>query len=143
MENGQISKDQLTVSSAWNNDFNTFGAHRARLNLARWPQGWTASVEDRSPWLQIDFRVPFIVTRVATQGYGGTLDQWVEKYRMSWRNEAGNWRNYTAPHRVSSYSVQWKTKVMLCFAPILLVYTLVYCAACLLRSIVYSRNTPV
>lgn len=111
LENRNIKDAQLTASSAWNDDKEKFGAHRARLNLARWPQGWTANVEDRSPWLEVELNEPFIVTRVATQGYGGTIDQWVEKYRISWKNEEGIWRNYSVPHRVSSSAVHWKTKI--------------------------------
>lgn len=105
----------MTASSAWGDDQEKFGAHRARLNLDRSPQGWTASVEDRSPWLQVNLKDPFIITRIATQGYGGNVDQWVEKYRMSWKTEEGVWRNYSVPHRVSSSAVNWKTKVITFF----------------------------
>lgn len=81
--------------------------------MDRWPQGWTASTEDLSPWFQVNLNDDFIITSVATQGYGGTIDQWVEKYRMSWENEEGDWRNYSHPHRVSSSAVHWKNKVIL------------------------------
>lgn len=107
-----IEDEQLTASSAWEGDHDKFGAQRGRLNLNRWPQGWTASVEDLSPWFQVNLKHPFIITRLATQGYGGPLDQWVEKYRMSWKNEEGDWRNYSVPHRVKSSAVHWKTKVI-------------------------------
>ena len=115
LENRNIKDKQMTASSAWGDDQEKFGAHRARLNLDRSPQGWTASVEDRSPWLQVNLRDPFIITRIATQGYGGNIDQWVEKYRMSWKTEEGVWRNYSVPHRVSSGAVNWKTKVIIFF----------------------------
>lgn len=57
---------------------------------------------------------PIIVTRVATQGYGGPvgIGQWVEKYRLSWEDEEGTWHNYSHPHRASSSAVQWKNKVI-------------------------------
>lgn len=112
LEDRNIKDRQLTASSVWSDDKEKFGAHRARLNLARWPQGWTASVEDRAPWLQVNLIDPFIVTGIATQGYGGTIDQWVKKYRMSWKSEDGMWHNYSIPHRVSSSTVHWKTKVI-------------------------------
>ena len=115
IENGDIKDEQLTASSAWRDDKEQFGAHRARLNLNRWPQGWTASVEDTSPWLQVNLKDPFIITRVATQGYGGTIDQWVERYRMSWENDEGIWRNYSIPRRVSNSAVHWKTKVIILY----------------------------
>lgn len=108
----------MTASSAWSDNEEKFGAQRARLNLDRWPQGWTAHVEDRFPWLQVNLNDPFIVTRIATQGYGGTIDQWVKKYRMSWKNEQGDWRNYSVPHRVSSSAIHWKTKVIISYISI-------------------------
>lgn len=114
LENRNIKDQQLTASSAWSDDQERFGAHRGRLNLDRWPQGWTASVEDTSPWFEVNLNDPFIITSLATQGYGGTIDQWVEKYRISWENEEGDWRNYSIPHRRSS-AVHWKTKVSFFF----------------------------
>lgn len=117
LENGNVKDGQLAASSAWSNDPKKFGAQRARLNLNRWPSGWTANAKDLSPWLQVNLNDPFIVTRVATQGYGGASDQWVESYRMSWKNGEGMWRNYSIPHRrLSTSKVQWKTKVInFCF----------------------------
>lgn len=113
LENGNVKDGQLAASSAWSNDPKKFGAQRARLNLNRWPSGWTANAKDLSPWLQVNLNDPFIVTRVATQGYGGASDQWVESYRMSWKNGEGIWRNYSTPHRrLSTSKVQWKTKVI-------------------------------
>lgn len=113
LENGNVKDGQLAASSAWSNDPKKFGAQRARLNLNRWPSGWTANVKDLSPWLQVNLNDPFIVTRVATQGYGGANDQWVESYRMSWKNGEGIWRNYSIPHRrLSTSKVQWRTKVI-------------------------------
>ncbi|KAK2562119.1 Neuropilin-1 [Acropora cervicornis] len=112
LENGNVKDGQLAASSAWSNDPKKFGAQRARLNLNRWPSGWTANAKDLSPWLQVNLNDPFIVTRVATQGYGGASDQWVESYRMSWKNGEGIWRNYSIPHRrLSTSKVQWKTKI--------------------------------
>ena len=108
-----IEDEQLTASSAWEDDHDKFGAQRGRLNLNRWPQGWTASVEDRSPWFQVNLKHPFIITRVATQGYGGSVDQWVEKYRVSWKSEEEVWRNYSVPRHVKTSAVLWKNKVII------------------------------
>ena len=108
-----IEDGQLTASSAWEDDHDKFGAQRGRLNLNRWPQGWTASVEDRSPWFQVNLKHPFIITRVATQGYGGSVDQWVEKYRVSWKSEEEDWRNYSVPRQVKTSAVLWKNKVII------------------------------
>ena len=108
-----IEDGQLTASSAWEDDHDKFGAQRGRLNLNRWPQGWTASVEDRSPWFQVNLKHPFIITRVATQGYGGSVDQWVEKYRVSWKSEEEVWRNYSVPRQVKTSAVLWKNKVII------------------------------
>lgn len=108
-----IEDGQLTASSAWEDDHDKFGAQRGRLNLNRWPQGWTASVEDRSPWFQVNLKHPFIITRMATQGYGGSVDQWVEKYRVSWKSEEEDWRNYSVPRQVKTSAVLWKNKVII------------------------------
>ena len=108
-----IEDEQLTASSAWEDDHDKFGAQRGRLNLNRWPQGWTASVEDRSPWFQVNLKHPFIITQLATQGYGGSVDQWVEKYRVSWKSEEEVWRNYSIPRHVKTSAVLWKNKVII------------------------------
>ena len=113
LENRNIKDEQLTASSAWDNDKEQFGAQRARLNLNRWPQGWTAHVEDRSPWLQVNLKNPYIITRIATQGFGGHINQWVKKYRITWENDEGIWYNYSVPRRSRSLAVHWNTKVIL------------------------------
>lgn len=111
LTSGLIKDEQLKASSAWSEDQGKFGAQRARLNLTEWPQGWTANVEDKAPWLEVDLRDDIVITQVATQGHGGTVDQWVKSYWMSWENDEGQWLNYSVPHRHRNSAVNWKTKV--------------------------------
>ena len=112
MANGLIKDKQLRVSSAWGGDSGTHGAHRARLNIASWPQGWTAGVGDAAPWLQVDLEKDTIITQVATQGYGGQgVEQWVDRYRLTWENGLGQWLNYTVPRLHRKAKGNWRTKV--------------------------------
>ncbi|EDO33127.1 predicted protein [Nematostella vectensis] len=57
IEEGIIEDAQMIASSAWNNNFNSDGAHRARINLEFWPAGWNAKRFDPDPWLQIDLGI--------------------------------------------------------------------------------------
>ena len=69
-------------------------------------------MEDRSPWLQVNLKNPYIITRIATQGFGGNINQWVKKYRITWENDEGIWYNYSVPRRFRSLAVHWNTKVI-------------------------------
>ena len=90
-----------------------FGGHRARLNRSEWPQGWTANPADREPWLQLKLNESFIVSKVATQGYGGSVDQWMKKYTLMWQIDSSvdDWLVYKVPERNVNSQVHWKLKV--------------------------------
>ena len=104
-------KGVLTASSVRRDDQQKSGSDSTGPSLSQLPHGWTADAEDLSPWLQVNLKDHFIVTGVATKGYGGKVEQWVETYRLSWKNGEGIWRNYSIPHRVTTSEVQWNTKV--------------------------------
>lgn len=107
----QNMKGVLTASSVRRDDQQKSGSDSTGPSLSQLPHGWTADAEDLSPWLQVNLKDYFIVTGVATKGYGGKVEQWVETYRLSWKNGEGIWRNYSIPHRVTTSEVQWNTKI--------------------------------
>ena len=96
LESGIVGNDQLTAFSAYQNDFTTFGAHRARLNLKDWPPGYRASPVESSklPWLRVDLRKDLVITGIATQGYGNaSVAEWVTSYRLMFAKGA-EFRNF-------------------------------------------------
>ena len=75
----------MSSSSAYDDDFATFGAHRARLNLTSWPAGYRANKEksDFFPWLKINLDQDMVITGIATQGFGNvSLNEWVTNYMV-------------------------------------------------------------
>lgn len=109
MSNGAIKDNQLRVSSAWINQHGRYGASRARLNITAWPQGWIAGENDQAPWLQIKLKDEYIVTQIATQGFGGALDQWVKAYKLTWLDDKRKWQDYQVKRK--SRVSEWKIKV--------------------------------
>ncbi|XP_032222850.1 uncharacterized protein LOC116604499 [Nematostella vectensis] len=105
-----ITDNQLTASSAWNNERGKYGASRARLNLTSWPQGWTAHEADRHPWLQVNLGANHIVTKIATQGFGKILDQWVKTYQVTWRASLSGWQNVYSARLHQDRQTRWKIK---------------------------------
>ena len=84
IENGEIKDGQLAVSSVWMGA-STFGSHNARLNNQKWPQGWSADVRDENPWLKVSLDTDYVITGIATQGYGSAVfNEWVESYYIIW-----------------------------------------------------------
>lgn len=83
MESGAIKDDQITVFSAYNDDFNTYGAQRARLNLKTWPQGHRADPNSPVTWVKIELKENMIITGIATQGYGDSkVGEWIKEYML-------------------------------------------------------------
>ena len=89
LASGLIEDYQLTASSAYNSDFNTFGPHRARLNLMRWPQGYRASASHpANPWIKVDLNKEMVITAVATQGYGDpSVEEWPVEYNLMYSKD--------------------------------------------------------
>lgn len=84
IENGGIKDGQLTASSAWMG-VRTFGPQQARLNNQKWPQGWSADLTDKQPWLKVSLQSDYVITGIATQGYGNPVfREWVESYYLVW-----------------------------------------------------------
>ena len=64
---------------------NTFGPQQARLNNQKWPQGWSADLTDKQPWLKVSLQSDYVITGIATQGYGNPVfREWVESYYVVW-----------------------------------------------------------
>lgn len=84
MASGKIKDEQITAFSSYNNDFNTYGAQRARLHLTTWPPGHRGDpVQSMSSWLKIELKEKMIITGIATQGYGDAKNpEWVTKYML-------------------------------------------------------------
>lgn len=91
VESGEIKDAQLSASSSWRG-IRTFGAQHARLNNQQWPQGWSADVRDKNPWLKVSLDVDHVITGIATQGHGSLVfSERVESYFVVWLDiRAGN-----------------------------------------------------
>ena len=92
LKNGLVKDEQFSSFSAYNDDFATYGAHRARLNLTTWPQGYRARYKfsEKPPWIKIDLRKELVITGIATQGYGDpSVAEWVTSYRLMYADKQG------------------------------------------------------
>ena len=81
---GRIKDNQLSASSAHDNDFATYGAHRARLNITSWPPGYRANAKTTDfHWVRVSLHSEMVITAIATQGYGEPqVDEWVSNYML-------------------------------------------------------------
>lgn len=87
LESGDIKNEQITASSAFENDFATFGSHRARLKLSSWPPGYRGDPNQSSGWIKIDLGKKMVITALATQGYGDpAFPEWIEQYMVMYSN---------------------------------------------------------
>ena len=90
MESGKIPDAAITSSSDWN------AGHRAvngRLNFhaGKGRTGaWSAKVNDRGQFLEVDLGRVAKVTRMATQGRQDA-DQWVTSYTLSYSTSYGGY----------------------------------------------------
>ena len=91
MESKKIKDNQITASSAFNNDFAKNGPQRARLNLESWPPGYRANPRDaRGCWIKVGLTNKKIITGLATQGYGVNYStEWVTSYIVLYKSKAG------------------------------------------------------
>lgn len=65
-------------------------------------------MEDNFPWLQVNLQDDVVITQVATQGFGGSLRQWVKSYKLTFVDDRRVWRDYYVPRKVGS---KWRIKV--------------------------------
>lgn len=84
---GEIRNEQITVPSAYNNDFATFGSQRARLNLTSWPPGYRADPNQGSGWIKVELGKEMVITAIATQGFGDdSVEEWIKQYMVMYSN---------------------------------------------------------
>lgn len=94
MENYKIRDTQISASSQWNT---YHGPANGRLNFLGVGEqisgSWSASVNDVSQWLQVDFLHNATVTEIGTQGRHDKY-QYVASYRVSYSNDGVNFQFY-------------------------------------------------
>ena len=92
MENGEMSDDQITASSHYNENYlPSYG----RLNLLG--NAWAAKTNDPNQWLQVDFQKPTIITGISTQGQSNVPDnRFVTQYSISFSDDGNNFYDYKA-----------------------------------------------
>ena len=112
MESGAISDAQISASSHYTKNWRLdYSAKKARLNsrLSWRNRGcWAAATNDLHQWLQVDLGGYTKVTRVATQGSGYGLSQWVTKFKIRYSSDGVTWQYYKEPgNSNASAKVRW------------------------------------
>lgn len=100
MENGIISKKQITTSSQW--DANHAPSQgRLHFKQSGVKQGsWSTSVNDDNQWLQVALGIRYMkVTAVATQGRNA-VHQWVTKYKLQYSGDGISFQYYKKPGNI-------------------------------------------
>ena len=94
MENGEISDEQITASTQWDDN------HAPILGRLHFPEaggragGWAAGIRDANQWLQVDLKNKYTnVTGVATQGRNAH-HEWVTKYNLQYSDDGVNFSFY-------------------------------------------------
>ena len=93
MKSGRIRNRYITSSSRWDR---YHAAWLARLNSRRRGRNvgaWSAKTNNRQQWLQVDLRVPTLVTGVATQGRQDYA-QWVTSYGIAYSLDGAHFAIY-------------------------------------------------
>ena len=93
MEDGMIPDIQVSSSSRLDDNHSP---SQARLNFKEERNvagGWSAQLNDKNPWLQVDLGSYTRVTRVATQGMNAN-DEWVTKYKLQYSDDGKNFQYY-------------------------------------------------
>ena len=82
MGSGAIPDNALTASSTFEEDDNSYGPQRARLNLSLPSHGYRAGDASDS-WIIVNLGKETVVTGIATQGYGDpAVEEWISGYRL-------------------------------------------------------------
>ena len=111
MESGAISDAQISASSHYTKNWRRdYSAKKARLNSRQWRNRgcWAAATNDLYQWLQVDLGGYTKVTRVATQGSGYGLSEWVTKFKIRYSSDGVTWQFYKEPgNSNASAKVRW------------------------------------
>ncbi|EDO28738.1 predicted protein, partial [Nematostella vectensis] len=82
MQSGDITDAQLSAASSYNNNRTAYGPGRARLNH---PGGYRANKAVPQTYLGVRFLKPYIITGIATQGYGiVAVKEWVKLFWLGY-----------------------------------------------------------
>ncbi|XP_048586151.1 polycystic kidney disease protein 1-like 2 isoform X1 [Nematostella vectensis] len=82
MQSGDITDAQLSAASSYNNNRTAYGPGRARLNH---PGGYRANKAIPQTYLGVRFLKPYIITGIATQGYGiVAVKEWVKLFWLGY-----------------------------------------------------------
>lgn len=93
MQNDKLPNSALSASSQYNG--NT-GPENARLHFyadSGRRGAWVAQKQDHNQWLQVDFGVETVITRIATQGRQDA-DQWVKEYTLRYSTDGSYFKHY-------------------------------------------------
>ena len=89
MENHFILDSQIFVSSS--KDYETSGPNKARHNLAN--SAWVAAVNDKNPWLLVDFISNVTVGEISIQGLGNGRS-YVKSYSLEFGSTRDTLQEY-------------------------------------------------
>ena len=93
MQNDKLPNSALSASSQYNG--NT-GPENARLHFyaeSGRHGAWVAQKQDHNQWLQVDFGVETVITRIATQGRQDA-NQWVKEFSLSYSTDGSYFKHY-------------------------------------------------
>ena len=93
MQNENLPNSAISASSQLNS---YYGPENARLHFH--PQSgrngaWIPNKQDHAQWLQVDFGVETVITRVETQGRQDAA-QWVKEYTLRYSTDGNYFRQY-------------------------------------------------
>lgn len=97
MESRFISDAQISASSQYNGHQ---AAVQGRLHYKASgikQGGWSARVNNRGQWLQVDLGAEISVGGIATQGRNQNFEQWVTAYKLEYSNDEISFLYYKDP----------------------------------------------
>nr|XP_032822651.1 SCO-spondin-like [Petromyzon marinus] len=103
LEDGRVRYQQLSASSQ--KESNTPDAGRLNIipNIAKMESGWSPQTGDRSPYFQVDFQKPVLISGVVTQGGGlgrshfSHAGAYVSKYKLRFSLDGQRFSDYADP----------------------------------------------
>ncbi|XP_077452517.1 milk fat globule EGF and factor V/VIII domain containing b isoform X2 [Stigmatopora argus] len=96
MKSRLVSDGQITASSAfrtWGIEAFTWHPHYARLDKQGKTNAWTAAINSKSEWLQVDLQSPKKLTGIITQGakdFGNI--QFVSAFKVAYSDDGWSWK---------------------------------------------------
>ncbi|KXJ05532.1 Lactadherin, partial [Exaiptasia diaphana] len=91
MESKAITNAQITASSQFGDPGHD--PWKARLNLVDYRGSWVAGVYKQGEYVQVDFGVTKMISKVAIQGRG-KYEQYVTKISLKYSADGSQWFDY-------------------------------------------------